>query len=71
MEEQSSPARTTAPELNDGEGVDSSGWEADLGSGEALRPEEGSGGGGGRGQDARGGSPFIAARCVGATWTYA
>jgi hypothetical protein len=43
----SGPARTMAPELNDGEGANSLGWEADLGSGEALRPDEGSGGGGG------------------------
>jgi hypothetical protein len=37
MEERSSPVRTTVPQLNDGEGADSSGWEAALGSGEALR----------------------------------
>jgi hypothetical protein len=41
MEERSSPAQTTALELNDREGDDSSGWEAALGSGEALRPVHG------------------------------
>jgi hypothetical protein len=35
----------TAPELNDGEGADSSSWEAALGSGEALRPAHGEKGG--------------------------
>jgi hypothetical protein len=41
MEERSSPAWMTVPELNDGEGVDSLGREAALGSGEALRPAHG------------------------------
>jgi hypothetical protein len=45
MEERSSPARTMTLELNDGEGADSSGWEAALGSGEALRPAHGEKGG--------------------------
>jgi hypothetical protein len=45
MEERSSPERMMAPELNDGEGADSSGWEAAPVSGEALRPAHGEKGG--------------------------
>jgi hypothetical protein len=45
MEERSSPAWMMVPELNDGEGVDSLGREATLGSGEALRPVHGEKGG--------------------------
>jgi hypothetical protein len=33
-----SPAQSTTPELNGGEGAGPSGWGADLGSGEALGP---------------------------------
>jgi hypothetical protein len=45
MERQSSPVRSTAPELNDGEGAGPSGWGATLGSGEALGPAYGERGG--------------------------
>jgi hypothetical protein len=38
MERQGSPARSMAPELNDGEGAGPSGWGVALGSGEALGP---------------------------------
>jgi hypothetical protein len=38
MERRSSLVRSTAPELNDGEGVGLSGWGATLGSSEALGP---------------------------------
>jgi hypothetical protein len=38
IESPSSPARSTAPELNGGEGVGPLGWVASLGSGEALGP---------------------------------
>jgi hypothetical protein len=44
-EERSSPARMMEPELIDGEGADSLGWEAALGFGEALRPAHGEKGG--------------------------
>jgi hypothetical protein len=45
MERWSSPTRSMAPELNDGEGVDPSGRGAALGSGEALGPTHGKRGG--------------------------
>jgi hypothetical protein len=45
MEGRSSPVRSTAPELNDGEGACPSGWGAALGSGEALGPTYGERGG--------------------------
>jgi hypothetical protein len=45
METRSSPARSTALELNGSEGVDSSGWGAALSSGEASGPAHGEGGG--------------------------
>jgi hypothetical protein len=38
MERQSSTTRSMAPELNGSEGAGPSGWEAALGSGEALGP---------------------------------
>jgi hypothetical protein len=44
-ERRSSPARSTAPELNDGEGADPLGRGAALGSGEALGPAYGERGG--------------------------
>jgi hypothetical protein len=44
-EGRNSPARSTAPKLNDGEGVGPSGWGAALGSGEALGPAYGERGG--------------------------
>jgi hypothetical protein len=44
-EGQNSPARSTVPELNGGEGVSPSGWGAALGSSEALGPAYGERGG--------------------------
>jgi hypothetical protein len=40
-----SPARSTAPELNDGEGAGPSGWGATPGSSESLGPTYGERGG--------------------------
>jgi hypothetical protein len=45
MERQNSPAQSTTPELNDGEGASHLGWGVALGSGEALGPVYGGRGG--------------------------